>query len=103
VRLLPPGDPWLQSRDREVTVPESAVRKDVWRILGNPGVVLAGTEVRGTWRAKAGPHRAAGRRDDVTVTAAGGLGAGVRAALEEEARRVAVARGADDVRLAVQD
>ncbi|WP_299036121.1 DNA glycosylase AlkZ-like family protein [uncultured Pseudokineococcus sp.] len=102
VRLLPPGDPWLQSRDREVTVPDTALRKDVWRILGNPGVVLAGPEVVGTWRAKAGSRRASGRRDDITVTAVGDLSAAVRAALEDEARRVGVARGADDVRLDVQ-
>ena len=101
VRLLPPGDPWLQSRDRELTVPEASVRRQVWRVLGDPGVVLAGTEVVGTWRAKAGPRRAAGRRDDVTVTPAGALPGEVRAALEDEARRVAVARGADDVRLVV--
>lgn len=102
VRLLPPGDPWLQSRDRELTVPDAARRKDVWRILGNPGAVLAGTEVVGTWRAKAGPRRAGGRRDDVTVTPAGALDDGVLAALEDEARRVALARDADDVRLEVR-
>lgn len=102
VWLLPPGDPWLQSRDRATTVPDPARRTDVWRILGNPGVVLAGTEVVGTWRAKAGPRRAGGRRDDVAVTVVEDLTATARAAVEDEARRVALARGADDVRLDVQ-
>jgi len=101
VRFLPPGDPWLQSRDREVTVPGASARREVWRVLGSPGAVLAGVEVVGTWRAKAGPRRAAGRRDDVTVTPTGALAGEVRAALQDEARRLAVARGADDVRLVV--
>lgn len=101
VRLLPPGDPWLQSRDRAVTVPDPTRRREVWRVLGNPGVVLAGTEVVGTWRATAGQRRAAGRRDDVTASLFRDQPGGVRAALEKEARRVALARGADDARLVV--
>ncbi|ROP44746.1 winged helix DNA-binding protein [Pseudokineococcus lusitanus] len=102
VRLLPPGDPWLQSRDRALTVPDPGRRKQVWRPLGSPGVVLAAGEAVGTWRAKAGPRRSAGRRDDVVVTPWAPWADAEAGAVAEEALVVARARGADDVRLVVE-
>ena len=42
VRLLPNLDPLHASRDRELLVPDPAVRKRVWTALGGPGTVLAG-------------------------------------------------------------
>jgi hypothetical protein len=89
VRLLPPSDPLLQARDRELLVPVKAHRAEVWRILGNPGALLVGGEIAGTWRAKA-----AGRRElAVTVTPFGKLTAKTRAAVEAEAAVVAGVRG----------
>ncbi|WP_299542381.1 DNA glycosylase AlkZ-like family protein [uncultured Streptomyces sp.] len=94
VRLLPPGDPYLQARDRELLVPDAARRKEVWRAIGNPGVLLLGSEPAGTWRAKA-----AGRRVDLTVTPFVPLPAAARRALEAEADLVARTRGASEARL----
>ncbi len=91
VRLLPPLDPLLQGRDRELLVPDRARRAEVWRMLGNPGVVLHGVEIVGTWRA-----RLAKSRLEVTVTGFGPLPTDAVAA---EAHRVARARGAADARV----
>lgn len=52
VRLLPPSDPWLGGRDREVTVPDAAHRSRIWVAIGAPGVVLAGIDVVGLWRTR---------------------------------------------------
>lgn len=52
VRLLPPGDPYLQQRDRAVLLPDRAQRSAVWRPVGAPGVVLVDGQVAGTWRAR---------------------------------------------------
>jgi hypothetical protein len=93
VRLLPPWDPFLQARDRLLLVPDKAHHKEVWKVLGNPGALLADGEIAGTWRAKA-----AGRRLDVIIGALWPLPAPVRSAAEEEAHRVATARGFRDVR-----
>jgi hypothetical protein len=90
VRLLPAFDPLLQLRDRELLVPGAAERKAVWRILGNPGAVLAGGEVVGIWRtAKAAKTRLA-----LTVTPFGTLPARTRKAVAAEAERLADLRGA---------
>lgn len=94
VRLLPPWDPFLQARDRELLVPDQAHRKELWKILGNPGAILAGGEVVGTWRTKS-----AGKRLEVTMTELLPLGATDRAAAEAEATRVAAVRGAADLRV----
>jgi hypothetical protein len=90
VRLLPPSDPFLQARDRAVLVPDKAQSKEVWRILGNPGVVLLDGEIAGTWRA-----RAARRRLEVTVSPWLPLTATTRRAMQAEAQTVAEARGLD--------
>lgn len=94
VRLLPPLDPLLQGRDRDLLVPDERRRAQLWRIIGNPGAVLAGGEVVGAWRPKAGK-----RRLDVTVTAFEPLSPATRAALEAESHRVAAARGLAEARL----
>ncbi|MEE1735969.1 crosslink repair DNA glycosylase YcaQ family protein [Streptomyces sp. BE147] len=94
VRLLPPGDPFLQARDRWLLAPEKSHEKEIWRAMGAPGVLLVGSEPAGTWRA-----RAAGRRVDLTVTPFARLTAATRRALETEAATVAGARGADEARL----
>ena len=97
VRLLPPSDPYLQARDRALIVPDKDRQAAVWRILGNPGALLADGEIAGVWRA-----RMAGRRRlEVTVTPFEPLSARVRAAIDEEAAVVAAARGFGDVRVRV--
>ncbi|MFC8653630.1 DNA glycosylase AlkZ-like family protein [Streptomyces parvus] len=94
VRLLPPGDPFLQARDRALLVPDKSREKEVWRAISAPGALLIGSGIGGVWRAKA-----AGRRLDVTVTPFEPLSASVRGAVEAEAELVAAARGAAEVRL----
>ncbi|GIE96225.1 winged helix DNA-binding domain-containing protein [Paractinoplanes rishiriensis] len=88
VRLLAGMDPLLQSRDRDLLVPDRGQQKEVWRILGNPGVVLADGEIVGVWRAKT----AGRKRVDLTVTAFGSWPAARRKQVEEEAAHVARAR-----------
>ncbi len=88
VRLLPPSDPLLQARDRTLLVPDEAVRADLYRVLGNPGAVLADGEVVGTWR-----PRASGKKLTLQVSTVGALDPAARARLGDEAERVAGARG----------
>ncbi|PRX96840.1 DNA glycosylase AlkZ-like family protein [Allonocardiopsis opalescens] len=94
VRLLPTWDPYLQARDRELLVPDAALRKEVWRVLGNPAVVMADGEIVGTWKPSG-----SGTRLTVTVRPFGRLTEPVAAAIETEAARVATVRGARDVRV----
>ncbi len=88
VRLLPPWDPYLQARDRHLLVPGRDHQKQLWKILGNPGALLVGTEVVGTWRA-----RKQGQALAVTVGPFGRLARSVRDAVADEAGLVAAARG----------
>ncbi|MGK5676934.1 DNA glycosylase AlkZ-like family protein [Micromonospora sp. URMC 106] len=97
VRLLPPGDPFLQARDRDVLVPDRARQSQLWRVIGNPGALLVAGDVAGTWRAKQ-----AGRGVlEVTVTPWAALPPRARKDLDAEAASVAAARGAADVRVTV--
>ncbi|PZF88665.1 DNA glycosylase AlkZ-like family protein [Micromonospora deserti] len=98
VRLLPPGDPFLQARDRAVLVPEKARQAQLWRILGNPGALLVDGDVAGTWRAKQAGRGAL----ELTVAPFGALPARVRRDLDVEAAVVAAARQATDVHLRVE-
>ncbi len=77
-RLLPSGDTLslLQGRDRELLVPDPAHRAKLWTPRVWPGAVLAGGEVRGTWR------RA---REVVSVEMWGRPAAAEREAIEAEA------------------
>ena len=84
-RLLGPFDPYLQTRDRALLVPDAERAKDLWRVLGRPGAVLVDGEVAGTWR-----PRKAGRRLRVVVEAWADLD---RTALAEESQRLAEVRG----------
>jgi hypothetical protein len=99
VRLLPAGDPFLQARDRDLLVPDKARHAEVWKILGNPGALLADGEVAGTWRAKL----AAKKTLEITVTTFESLPNQLRRAVQEEAQRIATVRGAGDVRLVISD
>lgn len=86
VRLLGPFDLFLQGRDRELVVPDQAARQDLWRTLGRPGAVLAGSELVGSWR-----PRSSGRRLRLAVTVWDG--GDPPAGLEEQAERLAAFRG----------
>ena len=88
VRLLPAMDPLLQARDRDLLVPGRARQKQVWRILGNPGVLLLDGEIAGVWRAKMSGRK----RVDLTVTPFEKLSPAQRAAIEEESAHVARGR-----------
>ena len=96
VRFVPAMDPLLQARDRDVLVPGRAQQKEVWRTLGNPGVLLVDGEIAGVWRAK----MAGKKRVDLTVTPFGPLPAAARKALDAESAVVARARGASDATIA---
>ncbi|NBH10207.1 crosslink repair DNA glycosylase YcaQ family protein [Amycolatopsis sp. SID8362] len=88
VRLLPPLDPFIQARDKTLLVPDPARRKEVWKMLGNPGVLLADGDIAGTWRTKG-----SGAKLTFTVTAFDPLRPPLREEAEAEAARVAAARG----------
>jgi Winged helix DNA-binding domain len=90
IRMLPPSDPLLQGRDREVLVPDDGHRKAVWAALGAPGALLSGVDVVGVWRT-----RQRGKRLTVAVETFRELTKGERDGLDEEARRLAAARGTD--------
>lgn len=95
VRLLGPFDPYLQARDRALIVPDKTRHKTLWPVLGRPGVVLAGGEVAGVWRT-----RTSGTKLTVTVEPFGSVPRRTWSAVEDEAARVATARGAARVEVA---
>jgi len=88
VRLVGPYDPYLQLRDRKLLVADEARRKDLWRVLGRPGAIVADGEVIGTWR-----PRASGRRLTVAIDPWGSLAAPDRTLVEEQAELLATHRG----------
>ena len=77
VRLLPPGDPYLQKPDRALLAPDAILRKELFRAVGSPGVVLKDGRLAGSWKAAR-----KGRRLEITVRK---LGRVARGDLEEEA------------------
>jgi hypothetical protein len=93
VRLLPPGDPYLQKPNRALLAPDPELRKRLFRPVGSPGAVLRDGRLAGLWRPKA-----TGKKLEVTVEKLGRLR---RADLEEEAQRVAALRGATEAALVV--
>ena len=94
----PAMDPLLQARDRDLLVPGRDRQKEVWRILGNPGVVLVDGEIAGVWRAK----MAGRKRVDLTVTPFGRSARRPRKAVEAEAAQVARARGVPSATVAFE-
>ena len=90
VQLLAPYDPYLQLRDRELLVPEELHRKDLWRVLGRPGAIVADGEIAGTWRPST-----SGRKLRVRIEQWRSLDRRERAGVEEQAARLAAHRGAD--------
>jgi hypothetical protein len=84
-RLLGPFDLVLQAKDRSLLVPDPAQAAELWRTLGRPGGVLVDGQIVGTWRA---------RKTGSDMTVALDLWSRVdRAAVEEQAERLAAFRG----------
>lgn len=90
-RLLPPGDPYSQTRDRD-TIVDPKYRRAVWKTAGAPGVVLADGAVAGIWR-----PRKSGSTLTLTITPFQPMSSRLRALLREEAAAVAALRGASEV------
>jgi hypothetical protein len=97
VRLLANLDPLNAGRDRELLVPDPAVRKRIWTALGGPGTVLVSGEVAGLWR----PAKK-GRKLVVTVEPLGELAPGTKDELAAEAERIAPFRGAGTAELSLR-
>jgi hypothetical protein len=86
IRLIPPGDPYLQKPNRPLLAPDAELHKRLFRPVASPGAVLRDGRLAGLWRVKV-----KGRKAEVTVEM---LGRFPRGDLEEEAQRVAELRGA---------
>jgi len=95
-RLLPNLDPLASAKDRELLVPDEAVRKRIWTSLGGPGMALVDGEVAGLWR-----PRKKGKRLLVELEPLRKLTSSEREALAEEAGRLAPFRGAETAELAL--
>jgi uncharacterized protein YcaQ len=93
VRLIPPGDPYLQKPNRPLLTPEAELRKRLFRPVASPGVVLSNGRLAGLWRVKA-----KGKKTEVTVEK---LGRVARKDIEAEAQRVADLRGGSELLLVV--
>ncbi|HEX7305964.1 winged helix DNA-binding domain-containing protein [Lentzea sp.] len=87
VRLLPPTDPYLQARDRDLLLPDKAAQKDVFRVLGRRGAILVDGEIAGSWQGRV----VSGNRFEVTATPYRPL-----PDLLPEAQFLAQAKGLDD-------
>ena len=88
VRLLGGYDLLVQGRDRDLLVPDTSRHKALWPVIGRPGVVLVGAEVKGTWRPKA-----ASGRFTLRLELWERLAKRARLALEEQAESLAIHRG----------
>jgi hypothetical protein len=97
VRLLPPGDPYPQLRDRD-TIVDPRRHREVWRPAGAPGTVLAAGTIAGIWRS-----RKRGRVLTLQVTAFRPLTAELRRQLHDEGDRVASLRGASTAQVEIVD
>ena len=93
IRLIPPGDPYLQKPNRPLLAPDTELRKRLFRPVASPGAVLRDGRVAGLWR-----MRMKGPAAELTVERLGRLR---RGELEQEAQRVAELRGAVGVALVV--
>lgn len=98
VRLLPPGDPFLQIADRDVLVADRERQKQMWRSLHAPGAVLVDGDVVGTWRSrKRSSHL------EVTVEGFEPMSSAARDSIVNEARTVADGRDATEATLQFAD
>ncbi len=93
IRLIPAGDPYLQTPNRALLAPDADLRKRLFRPVASPGAVLKDGRLVGVWRVKA-----KGRKAQITVEK---LGRVARKDLEPEAQRVADLRGATEALVVV--
>lgn len=93
IRLIAPGDPYLQKPNRPLLTPDSDLRKRLFRPVASPGAVLKDGRLVGLWRVKA-----QGRKAQITVEKLGRL---AKRDLEGEAQRIAGLRGASEAILVV--
>lgn len=93
VRLLPPGDPYLQRPNRSLLAPGAELRRRLFRPVASPGAVLSDGRLVGLWRA-----RGKGSNAELTVEKIGRLR---RSELEDEAQRIARLRGAREAVVAL--
>jgi hypothetical protein len=94
VRLIPPGDPYLQKPNRALLTRDEGLRKKLFRPVASPGAILKDGKLVGSWRVKA-----KGSRSQITVESFG------RIALEDlksEAQRVATLRGSGEFELVIE-
>jgi hypothetical protein len=91
IRLLPPGDPYLQKPNRPLLAPGAELRKRLFRPVASPGAVLHDGRLAGLWRVKA-----KGRKAEITVEPLGRLPRGL---VKDEAERVAALRGGAEAKV----
>ena len=97
IRLLPPGDPYLQKPNRALLAPDDATRKRLFRPTASPGAVLQDGRLVALWRAKA-------KGKTTTILDVEPLAKTPklrRAELDDEAQRIAALRGTPQLSLVI--
>ena len=96
--LLGPHDPYLDTRDRDVLLPDKALQKLVWRTVGNPGAVVLDGRISGVWTA-----RTVRDRLELSVTAWQAFSARQQSMLEIRAQEYAAFRGLSLLKYTLED
>lgn len=94
VRLLPPGDPLLQPRERALLIEDKAAWKMLWPAIGPAGAVVAGGAIAAAWRPKK-----VGSKLTINITEFEPLTAEQRSSVETEAELMAAVRRVDAVQV----
>jgi hypothetical protein len=82
--LVPTSDPFLQDRNKLFLVPDKALHKVMWPVIGQPGAVLVDGDVAGIWRTKA-----SGRKKlEIRITEFTPIEQDARTVLAQEADRI---------------
>ncbi|ERL63866.1 hypothetical protein L248_2100 [Schleiferilactobacillus shenzhenensis LY-73] len=98
VRLLGAHDPFLDANGRDLLLPDKTLQKKVWRLVGNPGVILVDGRIAGIWRQRAQKNTLA-----IMVTGFGPVVRARRAEIVREAEKYAAFCGVDLGTLAFSD
>ena len=93
-----PHDPYLDTRDRDVLLPDKALQKLVWRTVGNPGAVVLDGRISGMWTA-----RTVRDRLELSVTAWQAFSARQQSMLEIRAQEYAAFRGLSLLKYTLED